>query len=862
MDIKSGNRRFQLPADLSAKLSAFQRRVWSVKTLEAVAIAVVLITVSYLFVFVADRLGETPNWLRASALGVGLLGWAVIVPWMLYRWVWRSRRLTDVARLLSQEKPRIGDRLLGVIELANNMNDQHASPALCQAAIEQVATDTRDVDFQQFVPSPRHRKRGLWAVACLALAVGALFVRGAGPNALNRWARPLAEIPRYTFAQLANLPKNIVVPVGEPFSFEASLNEDTVWSPKKGQARYGKQSAVVSKLSEDGKYAFEIPAQTTAGSLRLRIGDARIQMNVAPKPRPELTGIVANIDLPDYLGHPAAQKDVRGGAVSIVKGSHASFEAQASRELNQAFINGSEADVTVRGNVIGSPKVAVDEVSEQEFSWVDVDNLSAKAPFRLKIRSVNDQEPTLQCENLPPEKVILDEDVLAFDVTSSDDFGIRSVGVEWAGVEDTRRNPEPEKGEYLLTGGGHEEASVVAKGTFGAKNLGIKPQPIDVRVFTEDYFPNRKRVYSPVCRLYVLNRDQHMIWVTEKLHEWERQALEVRDEEERLLDTNKELQALTAEQVDEEANRRKISRQAAAERANGRRLSDLTITGEQLVNEALRNEEFNVNSLEKWAKMLQVLKKLSQQDMPSVANLLAQAANASKSTQKPPSPPTAPRITDLEQGARQDPQDSKPEDGEQGESPPSASKPLGLPTTTLAGAPAPPGAGGGSPAGDKMDEAVVEQELLLAEFNDIMGQLAKLLEELQGSTFVKRLKAAAREELTLASTLHDRLQPTFGDTSQLLDEADQKLLRRLYVSQSDTATDVRLIQEDLSAYFERTKQTKFKTVRDEMRDTRVVSSFKQMSVAARENLSGETIAQAEYWSDQLDRWAEIIVGPG
>ena len=58
---------------------------------------------------------------------------------MMYRWVFCHRRMHDVARLLAKEKPRIGDELLGVIELASGTGDQNASPALCQAAIEQVA---------------------------------------------------------------------------------------------------------------------------------------------------------------------------------------------------------------------------------------------------------------------------------------------------------------------------------------------------------------------------------------------------------------------------------------------------------------------------------------------------------------------------------------------------------------------------------------------------------------------------------------------------------------------------------------------------------------------------------------------------
>ena len=47
-----------------------------------------------------------------------------------------------------------------------------------------------------------------------------------------------------------------------------------------------------------------------------------------------------------------------------------------------------------------------------------------------------------------------------------------------------------------------------------------------------------------------------------------------------------------------------------------------------------------------------------------------------------------------------------------------------------------------------------------------------------------------------------------------------------------------------------------------MKETGITFGLKEMSVAVRENRSGETIAQSEYWVDQLDRWAEILVGPG
>ena len=52
------------------------------------------------------------------------------------------------------------------------------------------------------------------------------------------------------------------------------------------------------------------------------------------------------------------------------------------------------------------------------------------------------------------------------------------------------------------------------------------------------------------------------------------------------------------------------------------------VSGEDLVKQAMRNPEFGVGHLEKWAEMLQILKDISANRMPSVADLLKQASQA------------------------------------------------------------------------------------------------------------------------------------------------------------------------------------------------------------------------------------------
>ena len=78
---------------------------------------------------------------------------------------------------------------------------------------------------------------------------------------------------------------------------------------------------------------------------------------------------------------------------------------------------------------------------------------------------------------------------------------------------------------------------------------------------------------------------------------------------------------------------------------------------------------------------------------------------------------------------------------------------LTLPVTTVAGK-APKG-DASCPTAQKIDEAVSQQRDLLAEFEKIADELNRVLANLEGSTLVKRLKAASRMQYSIAGRMVD-----------------------------------------------------------------------------------------------------------
>lgn len=869
-------RRLELPESLRTKMFAFRRRVWTVKLIEATCGAIFGVLLAYLVTFALDRRGDTSAGVRLGIFVSALLGCA-IVPLALHRWIWRQRRLEQLARLLSRKHPSIGDQLLGIIELVGNESEQARSIALCEAAVHQVAERAESRDFADAVPNPKHRRRAVLAAGALALGLGlwALYPAAAA-NAWTRFLMPWRDTPRYTFAMVDPLPDRLVVAHGEPFVMTVTLAEQTLSRPSRAEAQIGMQPAVTVPLA-DGHYEFEFPPQIEPAWLDVEVGDFSRRVHVEPTLRPELTSVVAEIQLPEYLGRAEpVTKDVRGGSVSLVKGSRATFVATATRELAAAKVNGQP--VAPRGATVVSPATLVAGDSQLQFRWQDRFALGGKEPFVLTINGRDDEAPVIACDGLPHRRVVLDSEQLGFKVIAHDDYGVRLVGMDWRGIDTTNFN-KPAAGERVLAAGGPDKELLDLSGTFSAKSLGIEPQPIHVRLFVEDFFPGRARVYSPTYLLYVLSAEQHAIWLTEQLSKWHRQSLDVRDREMQLFETNKQLRQLSADELNRADTRRRIENQAEAERANGRRLSNLVMSGEDLVKQAMRNPEFGVGHLEKWAEMLQILKDISGNRMPSVADLLKQAATAPALAQNapankapmagqvraaaagkpaagakdPPKKNDVPAIVDIESSH----QALKPKEDQQPPSDAKGAGRLGLPATLLQG-----GAKGADscPAGQKMDEAVAKQQDLLAEFEKIADELNRVLANLEGSTLVKRLKAASRLQYRVAGRLGDLVGDAFGVPATASKEAQRNLFKELSNQEAKSSQDVSNIMDDMQAYFERRRFVQFKTVFDDMLKQDAIGGLRQLGDDLHKE-NGLSMAQCEYWSDTLDRWAEDLVEP-
>ncbi len=805
----------RLPPHLQRKLEAFQQRLWSIKIAEGALAGIIGLGLTFLVVFTIDRFIDTPQIVRVVLLVLGFAVPAFAIPMRWNRWVKKQRSLEQIARLLRRQFPRLGDELLGIVELSKSKSAQ-SSRVLVEAAMAQVDERVKSRDFDAAVPANRY---GLWlgsALTVMAVSLLLVFlVSDAARSSLARWITPGKSIERYTFAQIDPLPKEVVVPYAESFNLNPTLTEDTDWSPGSATVKLpGKTKLTTTR--EGDRFDFTVPPQKENGSLAVRVGDEYQKISVTPLSRPELTTLTASLRLPDYLLY---ERDliipIRGGSLSVVRGAVATVTGETSRDLASAESDLGEA--TVSGNAFSTTPVKIEESVTQSITWKDIHGLTAKSALELEVTPVDDREPDVFARQLTKERIILPDEVVSFDVSAADDFGISTLGLEWHG-QITAEGTHSAKGEKAVAAGGPEKRDLETRATFSAAREGIPPQTIQIRAFAEDYLPDRERSYSPTFILHVLSPQEHAEWLTQEFGKWFRNAREVYEREKQLNELNEALAELSATELDTPENRRSLGEQASAEAANGKKLDALTEAGRGLVKQATKNDEFDADRLESWAEKMRTLDEIANRKMPSVSDKLRQSSRA--------------------QGAEAVAMESDlaaTEPGAQEKDEPT------------------------SPAQEKLDEAIEEQEELLAEFAKVADELQEILASLEASTFVKRLKAAAKVQTEIAGTFDETLNAGFGLPRHRIEQQLRDVGSEVAETVEEQSSRVYEIQTDLEAYYQRKQDETYKNVLDQMKESSVVSRLKEIGQSSEGNLSGLSISSAEYWSDTLDRWAEELV---
>ena len=141
MSQPEANQTLQIPEKLREQFQALERRLWRVDTVIAICGALSGLVVSYVLLFVSDRFWDTPSALRAvftlAGAGVSL----VFIAGWLRQWIWRRRDYRALANLVQRHHRRLGDRLLGIVELAD---ETRRVPPAIRKLFDKISADLKE----------------------------------------------------------------------------------------------------------------------------------------------------------------------------------------------------------------------------------------------------------------------------------------------------------------------------------------------------------------------------------------------------------------------------------------------------------------------------------------------------------------------------------------------------------------------------------------------------------------------------------------------------------------------------------------------------------------------------------------------
>ncbi len=129
------------------------------------------------------------------------------------------------------------------------------------------------------------------------------------------------------------------------------------------------------------------------------------------------------------------------------------------------------------------------------FTWKDVHGLEAKAPLDLTLASVPDEAPELYAHQVDAKRMILEDEVVTFDVNANDDFGLREVGLEWRRAESGEAAGRNPAGEKPVAAGGPEK-NTVQTGNLLREARRHRSRHLPGPRLRQRFLPNRPRTYS------------------------------------------------------------------------------------------------------------------------------------------------------------------------------------------------------------------------------------------------------------------------------------------------------------------------------------------------------------------------------
>ena len=786
----------KLPDSLDAQLSGFQRKLRAVESATAVLAVFCIASISFAALYVSDRAWDGPAILRFVLFLAGFAPFIILIYYTLHH-IFRERRdFKNLSILVQKHHRKLGDSLLGVIELAENKDhSQNVSRELCSAAISNIAEKAESMDFCEAINRQKLKRLLASALAIMIILLDLfIFTKPAFSSSFLRWIMPFSQIERFTYVKITGVPQKITVPHGEEFEIVCRLDDSSVFKPAHVKFRAGQELSKKAAFTE-GAAKLKISGQTKPVDLKIWSGDFSKTVRITPIHRPVLLSLEAAVKLPDYTGRSGIKTKISDKSFSILEGGSYSIEGKINRGLKSAEIlsNGSvRKSLKIRGNNFSTETFMAEPEEKNCISWSDIYGLGPLRPFEYSVSIDKDQAPVTEFPKLSPFSAILDDETLTIQATAEDDYGVSELGMVYSAADAENEKRILKSGGASLAKGSPDKTKIDSEFMFCPRLMNIPEKTIvTLQSTANDYFPKRPATLSRQYKIYVLSRQEHASLIQQELESIMAKLEDLVWREEENLEKNSDIGKLPEQEMKKEETSEKIAEQENAEKSNS---EDLEMQNEKilkLIEEALRNSEFPAKTLAEWAKILKTASEVSGTDMKAVEKSLDNARDGKKRA-------------------------------------------------------------------EEMRNAVEEQQELIEKLKGLMKKMDDSLSNLNMENFVGRLKKEADNEKTISDSLAVAMKTSIGMDQNTLPEKIKIEINAQKAKQEQVRKSVRAIQDDMLGFFSRTQIKKYQEVSDEMDREQTQKRLAELVDTIGRNQTAQGMKSAKEMADKFNKWAKIL----
>jgi hypothetical protein len=306
--------------NLVFRLDAFIRKYYTNKLIRGVMVSIAALLALYLVMSVGEYNFYFSTTVRYVIDGVFL----VIAGFALIAWIiLPALQILKLGKVISREKaasiigthfPDVQDKLLNVLNLKQQTNDQHSN-ALLLASIDQKTKELQPIPFQRAVDLTKNKKYLKYLLPPIAILLMLLMVWPTLlTEATSRLIQPSKKfVPKAPFVfQVSN--KNLTVAQYEDFEVVATTKGNTI-PDKMYLIANGHQYDMVKQGANTFKYKFtKVPRNQefnlSAAGFSSEVYKLKVLM------RPAISNFKVYVDYPDYTGNKDEVLDNMGDIVA------------------------------------------------------------------------------------------------------------------------------------------------------------------------------------------------------------------------------------------------------------------------------------------------------------------------------------------------------------------------------------------------------------------------------------------------------------------------------------------------------------------------------------------------------------------